>query len=207
MNGTNGFLDPRLPIVASKGTSVNYVGEISGSSGSGGGNCNLATTTWHSTSAAPILMVTFSEQKFIEAEAQFIANGGTPTSKGTSQASFDAFKAAVKANMDKLGVNALQRDSFIMKVAPSKDSITLAKIMLEKHKALFLNPETWVDMRRYDYATTVYPNLTLPANVNPMFPIGQFIRRSLYPTSEIAYNNASVTPSIKKLWERLWWDQ
>ena len=151
-------------------------------------------------------MITFAEQKLIEAEAQFLLNGGTATSKGTNQASFDALKAAMKANFDKLGVATAARDTFIAKYAPSKDSITLSKIMIEKHKALFLNPEVWTDMRRYDYNTAIYPNLTLPANINPQVN-NQWIRRSLYPSSEISYNNVSVTPSIKKLWEKLWWDQ
>ncbi|MOA39432.1 hypothetical protein D3C78_1612140 [compost metagenome] len=65
---------------------------------------------------------------------------------------------------------------------------------------MFLNPEAWVDARRYDYN---YTNFTLPLNVNTN--INGFIRRVAYPSSEIA-TNAKNMPQVK-LDDRLFWDK
>jgi hypothetical protein len=50
--------------------------------------------------------------------------------------------------------------------------------MQQKYIALFLNPESWTDMRRYDFSADIYPNLTFPAGANPDAG-GQYPRRLL----------------------------
>ena len=47
----------------------------------------------------PILMVTYSEQKFLEAKARFIVTGGGATTIGASQAAYDAYIAVITAYM------------------------------------------------------------------------------------------------------------
>lgn len=42
-----------------------------------------------------------------------------------------------------------------VKVNPSVENLTISNIMVEKFKALFMNPEAWTDVRRYNYDANV----------------------------------------------------
>ena len=39
-------------------------------------------------------------------------------------------------------------------------------IMQQKYIAMFLNPDSWTDMRRYDFSPDIYPNLVYPAGAS-----------------------------------------
>ncbi len=41
--------------------------------------------------------------------------------------------------------------------------------MVQKYLALALNPELWVDMRRYDYSNDIYPGLSQLFRLNLNF--------------------------------------
>ncbi|WP_345161750.1 SusD/RagB family nutrient-binding outer membrane lipoprotein [Nibribacter koreensis] len=206
MNGITypGLVDPRLPFLADKGTSTaNYAGLRNGLGT--GGNTNITANTWYAKPNSPLLMVTFSEMKFIEAEARFIANGGTRTSVGSTPEAYAAYLAGINAHMDKLGVANKSEYLNNPQVAVGAENLTLSLIMKEKLIALYLNPEAWVDVRRYDYASAIYPGMALPANHNPALN-GQFIRRVLYPESEGARNAEEVAKVTKGLAEKMFWD-
>jgi hypothetical protein len=208
MNGVTyaGLVDPRLPFLADKGTSTaNYAGLRNGLGT--GGNTNITANTFYAKPASPLLMVTYSEMKFIEAEARFIANGGTRTSEGSTPEAYAAYLAGIGAHMDKLGVSASDKNAYLTNplVAVGADKLTLSLIMKEKLIALYLNPESWVDVRRYDYSSAIYPGMALPANHNPALN-GQFIRRVLYPESESARNAEEVGKVTKGLAEKMFWD-
>lgn len=208
MNGVvyTGLVDPRLPFVADKGTSpLNYAGYKNGLGS--GGNTNITANTFYAKPAAPVLMSTFSEMKFIEAEARFVANGGTRTSTGSTAEAYDAYLAGIKAHMEKLGVPSADVTVYLSNplVAVGASNLTLSLIMKEKLIALYLNPEAWVDVRRYDYSTAIYPGMELPTEHNPALN-GQFIRRILYPQSEEARNSEEVSKVAKGLAEKMWWD-
>ncbi|MFC6996987.1 SusD/RagB family nutrient-binding outer membrane lipoprotein [Rufibacter roseus] len=209
MNGVaySGLVDPRLPYLADKGTSTaNYAGYRNGQGS--GGNTNITANTFYAKQGSPVLMVTYSEMKFIEAEARFIANGGTRTSRGSTAEAYAAYLAGIKAHMERLGVPTAEMNAYLNdpKVAVGAGNLTLELIMKEKLIALYLNPEAWVDVRRYDYSTNIYPTMELPAEHNPALN-GQFIRRVLYPESEGARNSEEVSKVTKGLAEKMWWDQ
>jgi len=77
LNGTAypGLVDPRIGILIDKKTSANYVGLPNGSSTTGN-TTDLTVNTFFGKTGAPLLMASYAEQKFIEAEARFLLNGG-----------------------------------------------------------------------------------------------------------------------------------
>lgn len=206
MNGTAyGFTDPRLPIIASRGTSSTYTGKINGTNASG--SAVFAANNFYCTVDAPVVMFSYAELKLIEAEARFLANGGTLTSTGSTADAYNAYLAGIRANMDKIAVSATDRDAYLANSAVSvgASALTLANILKEKYIALVLHPETWVDMRRYNYSTAIYKDIRLPENQNPELR-GNWIRRASYPLSEITRNQTQVNRVAKTLDSPMWWN-
>ena len=209
MNGTTyGVWDPRLPVITGVRTAITntWKGNVNGTGI--GGVLDLLVTSYYSTTAAPIVMMTFSEQKFIEAEARFIANGGNAASTGTTAEAYKAYLDGIDANMKKIGVPDTGRTRYLAdpKVAVGATSLKLSHIMVEKWKALFLHAEAWTDMRRYDYSGAIYKDLTLPANHNVSLS-GQWIRRAEYPFDEFSRNGEQVRKAVKPANDKMWWDQ
>ncbi len=206
MNGTAyGFSDPRLPIIASRGTSSTYTGKINGTNTSG--SAVFAATNYYCSVDAPIVMFSYAELKLIEAEARFIANGGTLTSTGSTADAYNAYLAAIGANMDKIGVLAADRTAYLANpaVAVGASTLKLADILKEKYIVLVLHPEVWTDMRRYNYSTAIYRGLSLPENQNPELR-GNWIRRASYPLSEVTRNQTEVNKVAKALDIPMWWN-
>lgn len=201
MNGTTyPEFDPRLPIIADKGDADEYYGSVNGVYGTNpdgpdnSSTVNFTADTYYSRAAAPILMMTYSELKFIEAEAQFLVdNGGDATATGASQAAYDAYVAGIESHMDKLGVAGANKDAYLTasSVDVGPDNLTIELIMKEKFKALFLNPETFTDLRRYDFDSNIFKGLELPEEHNPDLN-GEWITRALYPNSELSRNRSEV---------------
>ena len=137
---------------------------------------------------APTNIITYTEVKFIEAEANFRL-GNFPEAAA-------AFNEAVKSSI--LRVTGSPSPEYEAKFA-SEDAASiqnngLEKIFTEKHIALFLEFEAWNDWRRSipaGAAGTVsgIPAIT-PATSNETN--GVFPRRFLYPQGEI--NNNTNTP-------------
>lgn len=207
MNGTTyGVFDPRLPVIGGRVTAnANATTWVGGENGVGGGNVDLTVNAWHSRIAAPIQFITYSEQKFIQAEAEFLKNGGTTTSKGTTAAGYQAYLDGITANMQKIGVADTARTRYMAdtKVAVGAANLTLQLIMAEKFKAQFLNSETWNDYRRWDFSKDVFKDLDLPRNQSPALG-GKWIERSLYPLDEFTRNTAVAEKNQKvgnvKMW-------
>ncbi len=208
MNGTTyGIFDPRLPIVGGRvPTNAAATTWIGGENGVGGGNVDLnPTTSWHSRNTSPIQFITFAEQKFIQAEAEFLKNGGTTTSKGTTAAGYQAYLDGIAASCNKVGVTDTGRTRYLASplVAVGAANLTLQLIMAEKVKALFLNPETWNDLRRWDYSKDVFKDLDLPKNQSAVLG-GKWIERSFYPLDEFSRNGAVVTKNQKDPNVKMW---
>jgi hypothetical protein len=204
--------DPRLPIIASNGGDAEYYGSESGNHGVNGdapdnsSNTAFSDETFHSRADAPIIMMTYAEMKFIEAEAAFLRdNGGDATATGASQQAYDAYMDGIQANMDKLGVSESERDDYMSE--PSVDvgpgNLTMELIMKEKFKALFLNPEVYNDYRRYDWDNAIFKDLELPANHNPQLN-GEWIQRAVYPSSELSRNSEEVRKAQKDIGTPMW---
>lgn len=205
MNGTvQEIVDPRVSLLAFKNVAADPLFK-----GTNPGTGSGATTVyndrtnffgWNFSLLAPLQMVTFAEAKFIEAEVRVLQNGG----KATTDA-YNAYLDGIRANMTKIGVSAANVNTFTThpKIAVGIDNLTLTQIITEKYKALFLNPEAWTDLRRYDYSSNILPGLSLPANHNPDLK-GRWIQRAAYPSSEISRNSAVATQNFRDLDAKMW---
>jgi Starch-binding associating with outer membrane len=173
-------------------------------SGSQAPNAHLNEYTFFGTTTAPILMFTYAEQKFIEAEAGFFAGGGTATSSGTPEAVRTAVVEGIRANMLRMKVADTAITRYVSRI-PAASALRLQDIMTEKYKAQLLNPETWVDMRRYAFDPNILRNLAYPQNGN-VDAAGRWVQRSEYPGTERARNSAKVQPFVKFFTVPMWRD-
>ncbi|WP_207428726.1 SusD/RagB family nutrient-binding outer membrane lipoprotein [Pedobacter sp. SYSU D00535] len=126
------------------------------------------------------------ELYFIKAEAAFYKND-----KNTA---YEAYRDGIMANMTRLGVASADIASYMAssKVKQSAGELLISDIMMQKYVALYLQPETWVDMRRYGYSATAYPGIYRPLNVLPEFG-DKWIQRFPYdPQTEYIYNPQEI---------------
>lgn len=191
-------VDPRLPYMVGATDAGEYIGV---ENGAGRGNASergsrsvLIPGQFYTSVQSPVLIATFFEQKFIEAEAAF----GIDKTR-----SYQAYLEGIRAHMRKIGVLPAEIEMYVnsSEVSMGEVAFTKADIFKEKWIAMFLHPETWVDARRNDYQ---YADFTLPQNLNPNLN-GQFIRRLAYPDSEVSRNGNNV-PDVSLL-DRIFWDE
>lgn len=199
LNGTTySVIDPRIEKITDKTVNNDYKGTINGQ-GNVGGNNTVKDEVYISLNSpltgdtSPLLIVTFAEMKFVEAEAAFRA--------GDKARAYTAYLAGIRASMDKYGVAATTRDAYLANAAVGvgADALTLDLIFKEKYVVTYLNPEAWNDARRYDYK---YRGFKLPLNA----ALSTFIRRAAYPNGETTKNGNNV-PKEVPLSEPLWWDK
>jgi len=199
LNGTTyGLPDPRIERITDRTINNNYVGTRNGQGNVGGNNTvkdevYVSLNSPLSGDASPLLLVTFAEMKFVEAEAAFRS--------GDRTRAYAAYLAGIRANMDKLGVAAAARDAYLANpiVAVGAAAMTIDLIFKEKYVATYLSPEAWNDARRYNYQ---YKGFTLPLNA----ALPTFIRRTAYPSGEVTKNGGNV-PTEVVLSTTLWWDK
>lgn len=197
LNGkTYGVFDPRIRLITDTTRFGDYRGTPNGKGRTGTGTNKeesyLSVNGFYSKGGAPLLLVTFAEVKFIEAEAAFRS--------GDRTRAYTAYLDGIRAHMNKLGVGTTEREAYINNPAVSvgAQNLTLNLIFKEKYVAMFLHPEAWVDARRFDYQ---YKDFTLPLGTT----LQSFVRRAAYPVIETSRNGANV-PSTTMV-TRLWWDQ
>lgn len=198
LNGTSyGIMDPRIAKITDKTANGSYIGTVNGAGNRLPGantakdeNYISRSSPWTS-DTAPILLVTYAELKFIEAEAAFTIDKAR---------SYDAYLAGISANMDKLQVPAAEKKTYMESpiVAVGAAGLTKALIFKEKYVATYLNPEAWNDARRFDYQ---YKDFTLPVNAT----LSTFIRRNDYPQGERNKNGGNVPVDVPRT-TKLWWD-
>jgi len=123
-------------------------------------------------------IMTYAELQFIKAEAAF--------KKGDKTMALDAYKKAIGASIDMVNkytvvatattvtpklpgaalITAAQKTAFLadVNVVPDAADLTLKHIMMQKYIALFGYGylETWTDMRKYHYDTTIYQGMVFP---------------------------------------------
>lgn len=191
-------VDPRLRLMIGTTDNGEFIGTVNGA-GRGnapeqGARSTLIPGQYYTSTLSPLLIATYAELKFIEAEAAF------ETDKAKA---YDSYLKGINAHMDMLQVNAAAKANYLAapSVSMGASALTLDDIFKEKYVAMFLHPETWNDARRIDYA---YKNFTPPANLNPNLS-GNLIRRLAYPDSEISRNGQNV-PTVTLL-DRIWWNQ
>jgi hypothetical protein len=198
LDGTFGAEDPRLPLLIGATDDGEFVGVVNGagrgSAAESGERSTLIPGQFYTSETGPVLIATYFEQKFIEAEAAF----GIDKTR-----SYEAYLDGIRAHMRKVGVAEGEIEAYINSpdVSMGEASFTIDDIFEEKFIAMFLHPEAWVDARRYDYQ---YKGFDLPDNINPDLN-GQFIRRLAYPDSERSRNGQNV-PDVSLL-DRIFWDE
>jgi len=213
MNGTTfPEFDPRLPLIASNSGAEQFYGSVNGSFGTNPNAPNNLSNTvftgddWHTQSDSPIRMITFAELKFIEAEAAFLRdNNGNRFATGASQQAFDAYMDGIRANMDKVGVTFADQEDYLQSpgVNVGAANLTMELIMKEKYKALFLNPETFNDLRRYFFDEAIFTGLDLPDDHNEELN-GEWIQRAVYPQSEFSRNEEEVRKVVRDIATQMW---
>lgn len=200
LNGTTyGVFDPRLPNLTDTTVTGAYRGTVNGAGRSGDGTeaneSYLELSGALSGEDSPLVLVSYAELSFVEAEAALDAGDAT---RATA-----AFLDGVRASMAKLGVDTSAADAYLAEAYPDVHAgtgeVAPADVFREKYVALFLHPETWVDARRYDYA---YEDFQLPDNA----ALQAFIRRVQYPATETDRNRAN-TPQVDALTEPIFWDR
>lgn len=212
-------MDPRLPLLVDMrtyssagvtGTQPTLVtGYVGTTNGTGSASAaKIGTQLFYSKIDSPLVYLTFSEAKFMEAEAQFLLAGGTPTSVGTNAAANAAYLAGIAANMDKIGVVAAEKNAYLADASIAKGvaALELKDIMRQKFLALFLNPETFTDYRRYDFSTNAFKNLKIPVNTDPVNG-GKWMRRIAYSTNERGSNSVNYSTNYKPMISPVWWDK
>jgi hypothetical protein len=198
LNGTTyGVFDPRIRKITDPTVNGTWIGTVNGAGNRPPGNNTvkdenyIATSSPWTSETAPVLIATYAELKFIEAEAALASNPAR---------AYTAYLAGINANMDKLQVPAgAERTAYITAASVGQAGLTRALILKEKYIATYLNPEAWNDARRFDYQ---YKDFTLPQNA----VLPSFIRRLAYPSGERSKNGANI-PNVSSLTERLWWDK
>jgi hypothetical protein len=176
--------DPRLPVFCAKDVNDSISGTPP----------NDVTVTdasyvgaYYASASSPIPLLSFVEQKFIEAEAEL--RGGSAGNAAT------AMNEAVKASI--LQVTGASDATYeAAYAAETGATITLEKIMYQKWVALFIQCEAFADWRR-----TGLPALVPNSNGN----IQSIPVRYIYPQSERLYNAANF-PGTQPLTAPVWWD-
>ncbi|MGY3052686.1 hypothetical protein ACVWYG_000882 [Pedobacter sp. UYEF25] len=200
MNGkTFGVVDPRISSYTDKTINNIYIGTPNGAGNVGPAantikdECYISLTGQLSSPSSPLIIASYSEMKFIEAEAAL--------KSGATQRAYDAYKIGINADMDFLNVAVGDKNTYLTSatVIQTSAALTLDKIFQEKYVATYLSPEAWNDARRHDYK---YKDFTLPANAL----LQNFIRKVAYPDGEKSKNGANV-PAATALSEPLWWDK
>ncbi len=171
--------DPRLPFYAAEDADGNYTGSVIGSQN---GDASLPGPNVAAFDASVKLM-TYSELKFIEAEARLVLG------QGDAQAAYEAAVAASVLRITGAANTAWLTANII------GDPVTLEKIITQKYIDGFGTNQPYADYRR-----TGFPTLTL----HPDAVINEIPSRFPYPQAELDYNTANV-PAVT-LTTKLWWD-
>ncbi len=158
------------------------------------------TDSYFTSSNSPVLMVTYHELMFIEAEARLRLNETDPEAQV-------ALQKGVEANMIKVSKNVIDATtisnySIANAVLSGTFDDKLKTIITQKYIAMFASIESWTDYRRTGYPVLV-PNVGGDHNQNPG---GAIPRRLAYSQKERLYNQnfPSILPNLQ---DRFWWDQ
>ncbi|RYY13529.1 MAG: SusD/RagB family nutrient-binding outer membrane lipoprotein, partial [Cytophagaceae bacterium] len=185
---------------------------------------------WYARDLGYFEVITYHELKFIEAEAAFRA--------GDKTRALRALRDGIRAHMTKIGgggsnalpavtfptISSAQITAYLASAAVPQNEAALTSlrpIMEQKYIALFLNPESWTDMRRLDYSSSIYVNFVYPTRtVNAVVagqadPLRRYPRRMLPGATEVLYNpnavaklfsDAGATTNDDYITKPLWFD-
>ena len=184
--------DPRLPVIANKGSLNTYLGRENTSDVVPDVTVFSTVADYYAGAAAPLAILPYSELEFIKAEATFIVSGAA--------AAESIYQQAIKDNMEKLGldITGAAVTDYITARGTLTTANALQRIMEEKSIADFLSVENFNDWRR-----TGFPNLTIVAK--PQAGITSIPRKYMYSQQEISTNPQPENTNAK-ITDRVWWD-
>jgi hypothetical protein len=186
--------DPRLYKLTTPGANRKYLGakmseglrDVSLPSGTVYQDfANLYNGHWTSDSSNYPLMIK-EELYFIKAEALYYQND--------LAGALNAYKQGVETNLRRLGVEEGQIINFLgsNKIVQNAEDLNISDIMMQKWIALYLQAESWVDIRRYGYSKTAYPDFYYPRFALAEWG-GRYIQRFVYdPQTEYVYNPKEI---------------
>ncbi len=234
LNGTTfpGVVDPRFGIL----TPSTSTGAVAGAGTPPGTNLTPGSTYtdfyggWYARDLGYFDVITYHELKFIEAEAALRA--------GNRPRALAALREGIRAHMAKVGrggsnalpavtfptISADQITTYLASAAvpQTPEDVTLRSVMEQKYLAMFLNPDSWSDLRRLDFDPAIYVNFVYPTRtVNPVVagqtdPKLRYPRRLLPGGTEVLYNptavaklfsDAGATTNDEYITKPLWFDQ
>ncbi len=131
----SGLSDPRLPLYAT----TDVGGLYSGAPIDGTDNNASDVGSLYATDNAPLPLLTYYEMKFIEAEAKL--------RNADAAGAATAYNEAVIANLEAT-VGTADAGYVAANASETAGTITLDKIMTQKYIAMFLQTESWTDVRR-----------------------------------------------------------
>ncbi len=135
-----------------------------------------------------LAILSYTEQKFIEAECKLKA--ATPDAAGAKVAMLEG----IKSSFAEAGVtDATKYTAYVAQATVNPATTTINQVAIQKYIALYTSPEAYNDWRR-----TGIPALT--PNLGTFVP-----RRFLYPQTELDLN--TNTPKGTKLSDRVGWDK
>lgn len=171
--------DPRLPFYVEKDASGAYTGCVIGTQ-----NANASKPGLYIAGAtASSIIITYAEQKFIEAEANLMLSKTTEA----KAALLEAVKASVTRTTAIFDLTWYNTNI-------GSQTLTLDLIMKQKYIASFGTNQAYADFRRTGLPVMpAYPGSVLPSMPN----------RYPYPQDEISYNGANV-PTVT-ISDKLWW--
>jgi hypothetical protein len=149
---------------------------------------------------SPVLMMTYHELKYIEAEARLRINETDPLAQ-------TALENAVTSSITKVSKGLVAPATITSYIAANATlsgtfDDKLKTVITQKYIAMLASIESWTDYRR-----TGYPVLTPNAGGdNYQNPGGAIPRRLAYPQRERLYNLNFPSP-LPNLQDRFWWDQ
>ena len=171
-------LDPRLPQYANVDGNKKYSAES-------------APGPFYASINSPVMLVTYAEVKFIEAEAAI--------KSGDQARAHAAYIEGITASCAKVGADSTTIAAFLKmpSIDPGVSALTLENIMVQKYIAMFTQSESWSDWRR-----TGFPTLTPSSGT-------QIPRRFPYPLSERLTNGAQLAKVNVgvTLFTPVWWDK
>ena len=198
--------DPRLTVIVPEAVNGGYKGVVTGRGldGNPGDEYSLGNGGFYTMPDSPTYMITYSEVKFIEAEAKFRS--------GDKAGAYADYMTGIRADMEKLGIPSGEISAYLATIDEQigMENFGLSEIFVQKYIANVLNPETWVDFRRVDYSSDIYPGLVRPENVNQdIFPNeDDWIEAMMYEYNEEDrnYENMPNNDPYVRLTTPVWWD-
>ncbi len=163
-------------------------GGISGSPPAGEIEAASPPGSYLASQTSPIVMISYAEVKFIEAEAALMS--------GDADRAVQAYKDAVTASLDQIA-GEVDADWFATVIdSESAGTITLEKIIMQKRIALVGQVQPFSDWRR-----TGIPSLALATGATKT----EIPRRFPYSQGELI-NNAANVPAVGSIIVPVWWD-